>query len=297
VVVDAFELECEQARRDRRGWGFRVAGGGLDGSAVGAGDGHRREPFRSFGEDEAALGVEAAQAAFDAAVLVPVEEVEVEHLFAGGDQPHVERFPARGADGAEGKLEGFAADVVGRSQFAWDGGAVAAVEEREGVFGVRRHQHAVERAAAVGADPELFEELALLDEGGRLEVGDRTVSLVGERRLEEQVALLAVERVDEPGEGAVLAGCAEEVGEADVLACGERGQRRCEPGLLDPGEKRAVRRFGGGEAGDAEIGRCAVQRIAPIECMIRSLRPPGIQRPSRRRTAIPATSGRAATSD
>ena len=100
--------------------------------------------------------------ALDAAVLVPLEEVEVEELLAARDQAHVERLLCDAADRPEGELEGLAGDVV-RGVGEWPVAGRCRAEPREVVLGAGGDDEPVERSAVVRADAELLVDLALLD--------------------------------------------------------------------------------------------------------------------------------------
>ena len=112
VVVDPLELERHRPRMQGGGRHLGAAGH-LDRPAERERVADRGEPVGALDEERAALRVKAGQATLDAPVLVPVEEVQVEHLLTGGHQAHVERLPAHDADRAEGKLERRTAHHVG----------------------------------------------------------------------------------------------------------------------------------------------------------------------------------------
>ncbi len=112
VVVDPLELERDRAGVRRRGREARspvTASTARQNAIVSPTD---ESPSARSTKNVARVGIEPGQPPLDPAVLVPVEQVQVEHLLAGRDQAHVERLPAGDADRSERELERLAADHV-----------------------------------------------------------------------------------------------------------------------------------------------------------------------------------------
>ena len=168
MVVDAFELERDSAgvgggRRDV------CLGHCLHGAAERDGVADAGEAVGALDEERRSIRGQAGEALFDTAMLVPMKQIEVEHLLPGGHQPHVQRLPADDPHGPEGELEGLAADHV-RLVVSGQMRALATSEPWEGVGAMWRQKDPVEPLVIVGADAVALIDLAFLDKRGRVEI-------------------------------------------------------------------------------------------------------------------------------
>ena len=240
-------------------------------------------------------------------MLVPLQQVEVDHLLAAGDETHVERLLPDGPDRAERELEGLTGDEEGGMDLS---GHVCRrrSEPREALVGKWRHDHPVERLATMGAYTELLVDLAFLEEGRRLDLRERGVLLAIDRPLEHGVGALAIEGVHGPQDGPPFLESAKKVCETDLPARGKARDDPFEIADVHPGEvdagldtsprAAACRRQHLAHRGDGafllRLRSEITHEIALTACMRISFSPPGIHTPRRARTPSPPTSGNAA---
>ena len=152
-----------------------------------------------------------------ATVLMPLEQVEVEYLFTGCHQAHVERLPADDPHGSERELERLAGDHV-RLVVARQPPTLPLPQPWETVGAMGGHQHSVEPLDLFRPYPVLLVDLTLFDERRRVEIGQRGKAIPVDLALEHDVAALRVERVHAPQHDcAVGAVVGEQVGEPGAV--------------------------------------------------------------------------------